>query len=210
MRRRAVWHTAARCTHARSLHAVPQCTTPVCTVCGNRTVPGVTVTVAVGDRTRVLERGPFGGHQAGHCGAEAAAFPFSRCATIDPSLPAAVRDERIVLPCTLHVSLCLLTHASRLSVWRAAARVDVPRLAGVVVRHAGCALRHSAPRQGVFVLSARDPPGRRGAALLGRPALRLAGLRSRRAGTPRAVGAAWRCSDVKHAACTGASVQRRC
>ena len=41
---------------------------------------GVTVTVAVGDYDRNLRNGPFGGHQAGHCGGASREHPYSDCA----------------------------------------------------------------------------------------------------------------------------------
>ena len=41
---------------------------------------GVTVTVSVGDYDRNLRSGPFGGHQAGHCGAASREHPYSDCA----------------------------------------------------------------------------------------------------------------------------------
>ena len=40
---------------------------------------GVTVSVVAGDYDRTLQQGPFGGHQAGHCGDESAEYPFSAC-----------------------------------------------------------------------------------------------------------------------------------
>ena len=51
---------------------------------------GVTVSVVVGDYDRVLQLGPFGGHQAGHCGDESAEYPFSRCTLGEASLEAGV------------------------------------------------------------------------------------------------------------------------
>jgi hypothetical protein len=73
-----------------------RCIAPVCDWCMNGSLPiplsarsGLTVSVVVGDRTRALERGAMGGHQAGHCGSESTAFPFSRCAVLDPTLPEA-------------------------------------------------------------------------------------------------------------------------
>ena len=40
---------------------------------------GLTVSVVIGDHERNVERGPFGGHQAGHCGAASRTFPYSDC-----------------------------------------------------------------------------------------------------------------------------------
>ena len=51
---------------------------------------GVTVSVVVGDYDRTLQQGPFGGHQAGHCGDESAEYPFSACRLGEASLEAGV------------------------------------------------------------------------------------------------------------------------
>jgi len=44
---------------------------------------GLTVTVVVGDYDRNLQQGPFGGHQAGHCGDASEEWPYSKCASSD-------------------------------------------------------------------------------------------------------------------------------
>ena len=51
---------------------------------------GVTVSVVVGDYDRTLNTGPFGGHQAGHCGDESVEYPFSACKLGEASLEAGV------------------------------------------------------------------------------------------------------------------------
>ena len=51
---------------------------------------GVTVSVVIGDYDRILVAGPFGGHQAGHCGDESVAYPFSPCTLGEASLEAGV------------------------------------------------------------------------------------------------------------------------
>ena len=51
---------------------------------------GVTVSVVVGDYDRTLQQGPFGGHQAGHCGDESVEYPFSACRLGEASLEAGV------------------------------------------------------------------------------------------------------------------------
>jgi len=44
---------------------------------------GLTVSVVLGYRNQSISTGPFGGYQAGHCGSESAAYPFSLCVGID-------------------------------------------------------------------------------------------------------------------------------
>ncbi|EEH57805.1 uncharacterized protein MICPUCDRAFT_67563, partial [Micromonas pusilla CCMP1545] len=51
---------------------------------------GVTVSVVIGDYDRILQQGPFGGHQAGHCGDESVSYPFSPCTLGEASLEAGV------------------------------------------------------------------------------------------------------------------------
>jgi hypothetical protein len=51
---------------------------------------GVTVSVVIGDYDRTLQQGPFGGHQAGHCGDESVKYPFSPCKLGEASLEAGV------------------------------------------------------------------------------------------------------------------------
>ena len=51
---------------------------------------GVTVSVVIGDYDRTLQQGPFGGHQAGHCGDESILYPFSPCTLGEASLEAGV------------------------------------------------------------------------------------------------------------------------
>ena len=51
---------------------------------------GVTVSVVIGDYDRILQQGPFGGHQAGHCGDESVEYPFSPCMLGEASLEAGV------------------------------------------------------------------------------------------------------------------------
>ena len=51
---------------------------------------GVTVSVVIGDYDRILQQGPFGGHQAGHCGDQSVEYPFSPCMLGEASLEAGV------------------------------------------------------------------------------------------------------------------------
>ena len=52
---------------------------------------GITISVVIGDRSRAVANGPFGGYQAGHCGQESAVYPFSACRAVDAvPLPLAV------------------------------------------------------------------------------------------------------------------------
>ena len=41
------------------------------------------MTVVVGDYDRNIQLGPFGGHQAGHCGEASDRWPYSKCASSD-------------------------------------------------------------------------------------------------------------------------------
>ena len=50
----------------------------------------MTVSVVVGDYDRILQQGPFGGHQAGHCGDQSVEYPFSPCMLGEASLEAGV------------------------------------------------------------------------------------------------------------------------
>ena len=52
---------------------------------------GLTISVVLGDRSRAVATGPFGGYQAGHCGQESSVYPFSACTAVDTTpLPLAV------------------------------------------------------------------------------------------------------------------------